>query len=403
MTDVPFGRVGNSILDLRKHSLPIPDDGEAWLALKWPRLSNKSVMFGENTRQAMKLGNRIIDHSAPAFIVAELSGNHRHSYKRAEKMVHVAAEAGVDAIKLQTYTADSLTIKCSNEFFQIKEGPWKGKSLYELYEEAYTPWKWQPKLKKLGNDLGIEVFSTPFDRTAVDFLENDVGVNVYKVASFEIVDIPLLEKISSTKKPVIISTGMATLEEIENAVRALRKGGTPSIALLKCVSSYPAMPEQMNLATIPHMAQAFDCVAGLSDHTLSPAVSVAAVVLGARIIEKHFTLARSEGGPDAMFSLEPEELKQTVEMIRHAEASMGEVVYGAGLAEQSNIIFRKSIFVTEDMDKGATFTKQNIRVIRPGYGLAPAELSRVMGRKASLPIKSGTPLNWEMIGSKADE
>ncbi|MDD5306758.1 MAG: pseudaminic acid synthase [Deltaproteobacteria bacterium] len=346
----------------------------------------------------MKINSRDIGSSHPAYFIAEMSGNHGHDFDRAVRLVRAAQKAGADAVKLQTYTADTITIDCDNEYFHISEGPWAGRNLHDLYEEAHTPWEWQPKLKKLGDELGIEVFSTPFDPTSVEFLETEVGVNVYKVASFEVVDIPLLEKVASTKKPVIMSTGMATLAEIDRAVRTLRDGGAPAVALLRCVSSYPATPDQMNLATIPHLAETFGCVAGLSDHTLSPAVPVAAVALGAKIVEKHFTLSRADGGPDAAFSLEPDELRHTVEMIRHAEAAVGRVTYGAGLDEAGSVVFRKSLFVVEDVKKGEQFTAQNVRVIRPGHGLSPIELPRVFGKMAVKDICRGTPLSWEMIG-----
>ena len=352
---------------------------------------------------SMRIQSRMIGHGHPVFIIAEMSGNHGHDYARAEAIVRAAAEAGADAVKLQTYTADTITLDCDNEYFTIKDGPWAGRTLHDLYEEAHTPWEWQPRLKKLGGSLGVDVFSTPFDPTAVDFLEREVGVNLYKIASFEVVDIPLLEKVAATRKSVIMSTGMATLAEIDNAVRTLREGGTPHIALLKCVSSYPATPDQMNLATIPHLAEAFGCVAGLSDHTLSPAVSVAAVTLGARIVEKHVTLSRADGGPDAGFSLEPEELRHTVQMIRDAQAAFGHVTYGAGPGENESVLFRKSIFVVVDIEKGEPITEENTKVIRPGSGLAPAELRNVLGRQANCRIDRGTPLSWPLVGGPRNE
>jgi pseudaminic acid synthase len=346
-------------------------------------------------------GNRLVSPVTATYIIAEMSGNHGRDYGRAEALVKAAAAAGVNAVKLQTYTADTITLKCDNEYFRISGGLWDGRNLHELYQEAYTPWEWQPRLKKLGDELGVEVFSTPFDPTSVDFLEKEVGVNLYKIASFEVVDIPLLEKVAATRKQVIMSTGMATLAEIDRAVRTLREGGCPDIALLKCVSSYPATPDQMNLATIPHLAEAFDCVAGLSDHTLSPAVSIAAVALGARIIEKHFTLSRADGGPDAAFSLEPDELAATVRAVRDAEAAIGRVSYGAGLGEEGSVVFRKSLFAVEDVKKGEVFTSRNVRVIRPGHGLPPAELGLVLGRRAAADVTRGTPLCWDLVGESA--
>jgi pseudaminic acid synthase len=349
------------------------------------------------SNKQFQIAGRAVGPASPTYIIAEMSGNHGHDYKRAVRLVRAAKEAGADAVKLQTYTADTITIDCDNEYFKIKEGPWAGRNLHDLYAEAHTPWEWQPKLKRLGDELGIEVFSTPFDVTAVDFLEDEVGVSVYKIASFEVVDIPLLQRIASTKKPVIMSTGMATLAEIDSAVRTLRIGGTPEIALLRCVSSYPAMPEQMNLESLPHLALAFDCVVGLSDHTLSPAVSVAAVALGARMIEKHLTLSRADGGPDAAFSLEPAELQQTVRMIRDAEVALGHVSYGAGVGEEGSVAFRKSIFVVDDVKKGERFTKKNVRVIRPGHGLSPQFMPQVLGRRAEYDLRRGTPLTWDLL------
>ena len=348
----------------------------------------------QRRKPEFKFLDRIIGEEQATFFIAEMSGNHGHSYERAEKMLRAAAAAGADAVKLQTYTADTITIDCDNEYFRIGEGSlWSGRTLHELYDEAHTPWEWQPRLKKLGDALGVEVFSTPFDATAVDFLEQEVGVNLYKIASFEVVDIPLLEKVASTGKPVIMSTGMASLAEIDLAVKTLREGGSGDIALLRCVSSYPAEPEQMNLATIPHLSQSFDCVAGLSDHSLSSAVAVAAVTLGARIVEKHFTLAREDGGPDAAFSLEPAELAETIRAIREAEAAVGRVRYGAGVGEAGNVVFRKSVFVVKDIKKGELLSTKNIRVIRPGNGASPIFYKNVLGKRASRDFVRGTPLS----------
>lgn len=349
------------------------------------------------TQPTATIDDRTIGPGHPTFFIAEISANHNRDLGRAEELIRVAADAGADAVKLQTYTADTMTLDCDNEYFRIIEGPWAGQTLHNLYQKAYTPWEWQPKLKELGDSLGVEVFSTPFDSTAVDFLENEVGVNLYKIASFEVVDIPLLEKVAATGKPVVMSTGMASLAEIDHAVRTLRKGGTSQIALLKCVSSYPATPDQMNLATIPHLAEAFKCVAGLSDHTLSPAVSVAAVALGARIVEKHITLSRAGGGPDAAFSLEPDELSHTIRMVRDAEAAVGRIAYGIGVGEKSNALFRKSVFVAEPIDEGALFTTQNLRVVRPGHGLRPGEIGLVLGCRAARSLSPGTPLQWSDV------
>lgn len=330
------------------------------------------------------------------YIIAEVSANHNGSIERAEAIIRAAAEAGADAVKLQTYTADTITIPCDNKYFRIKGTLWEGKTLHDLYQEAYTPWEWQPRLKALANDLGMDCFSTPFDATAVDFLEK-MNVPCHKVASFEVVDIPLLKKIASTGKPVIMSTGMASLAEIDDAVTTLRENGTTELALLKCTSAYPAPPEEANLRTIPHLAQAFHCVAGLSDHTLGSAVAVGAVAVGARIIEKHFTLARVDGGPDSAFSMEPHEFKQMVLDIRTVEKALGTVCYDLTPKQQESKVFRRSLFVVKDMQAGEVFTEENIRSIRPGYGVAPKFLCDFLGRKATVSIPKGTPLSWKHI------
>ena len=342
-------------------------------------------------------GKRIIGAGQPVFIGAEMSGNHNQSIQRAYKIIDAAAKAGADAIKLQTYTPDTITIDCDNKYFQVKVNKaWKGQTLHSLYKKAYTPWEWQAKLKKYAESKGLICFSTPFDPTAVDFLEK-LGMQLYKVASFEIVDIPLLERIGKTRKPVIMSRGMATIEEIKLAIRTLRKFGCPTIALLHCVSSYPAQPEQMNLATIPDIAKRFQVLPGLSDHTLGIAVSVASVPLGARILEKHFTLKRSEGGPDAAFSLEPKELEELVQTVRAVEKALGEPRYGAGKKESENVVFRKSLFAVENIKAGEKFTPKNIRVIRPGYGLPPKYIEKIIGKKAKKNIEKGTPLSWGLL------
>lgn len=346
-----------------------------------------------------KIVNRrkIFDKSRqPSYIIAEISANHNGSIERAEAIVRAAADAGADAVKLQTYTADTITIPCDNEFFRIKGTLWEGKTLHTLYQEAYTPWEWQPRLKALANDLGMDCFSTPFDATAVDFLE-EMNVPCHKVASFEVVDIPLLKKIASTGKPVIMSTGMASLAEIDEAVTTLRENGSRELALLKCTSAYPAPPEEANLRTIPHLAQAFNCVAGLSDHTLGSAVAVGAVVVGARIIEKHFTLARADGGSDSAFSMEPDEFKQMVQDIRTVEKALGSVCYDLTPKQKESKVFRRSLFVVKDMAAGEVFTEENVRSIRPGYGLPPRFLPLVLGRRSSKPITRGTPLAFALL------
>ena len=344
----------------------------------------------------IEIEKRHIELGNPTYIIAEMSANHNQNFEQAVRIIETAKEAGADAIKLQTYTPDTLTIDCDNEYFRIKGAIWKGKTLYQLYEEASTQWNWQPKLKKIANDLGLDLFSTPYDHTAVDFLE-DMYVQAYKVASFEIVDIPLLRKIAQTGKPIIISTGMATLAEIDEAVRAIRCEGNNQIALLKCTSAYPAPPEDMNLRTIPHLADAFQVPVGLSDHTLSIAVPVAAVALGACIIEKHLTLSRNIPGPDCSFSTEPHEFKAMVEVIRTVEKVIGKVRYGASTSDINNRDFRRSLFVVQDMKKGGVFTAENIRSIRPGYGLHTRYLDKFIGRYAARDIKRGTPLSWDYI------
>lgn len=337
-------------------------------------------------------------NSKCAYIIAEISANHNGSIERAEAIIRAAADAGADAVKLQTYTADTMTIPCDDEFFRIKGTLWDGKTLHALYQEAYMPWEWQPRLKALANDLGMDCFSTPFDATAVDFLEK-MDVPCHKVASFEVVDIPLLKKIASTGKPVIMSTGMASLAEIDEAVTTLRENGTTELALLKCTSAYPAPPEEANLRTIPHLAQAFNCVAGLSDHTLGSAVAVGAVAVGARIIEKHFTLSRADGGPDSAFSMEPAEFKQMVQDIRTVEKALGMVCYDLTPKQKENKVFRRSLFVVKDMEAGEVFTEENVRSIRPGYGLPPKMLSYVLGRRSTQKLTKGSPLTSNAIGS----
>jgi N-acetylneuraminate synthase len=343
------------------------------------------------------ISGRNIGLGHPAYIIAELSANHNQDFDEAVKLVHAAHEAGADALKLQTYTADTLTIDCDRSYFQIGKGTlWEGKNLYKLYGEAYTPWEWQPKLARLANELGMDCFSTPFDASAVDFLES-MDVPAYKVASFEVVDIPLLEKIGSTGKPVIMSTGMASLAEISEAVETLHRSGTREIALLKCTSAYPAAPDTMNLRTIPHLAEAFGVPAGLSDHTLGVAVPVAAVSLGACIIEKHFTISRSVPGPDSAFSLEPAEFQAMVDAVRVAEQALGAVQYGLKPSEEASRVFRRSLFIVKDVPKGEPLTAENVRSIRPGHGMSPRHLSEIIGRIASEDLERGTPLQWRHV------
>lgn len=345
----------------------------------------------------LEIDGRRIGPGFSIYIVAELSANHHQDFDQAVKLIHAAKEAGADAIKLQTYTAETLTLRCNKEYFRIGGGTlWDGRTLFDLYEEACTPWAWQPKLKAIANELGLDLFSTPFDRTAVDFLER-MNVPAYKVASFEIVDLPLIRCIAQTGRPIIVSTGAATLAEIDEAVQTIREIGGNQIALLKCTSAYPAQPEEMNLRTIPHMAETFKVPVGLSDHTTDIAVPVAAVTLGACIMEKHFTLSRSIPSLDSAFSMEPYEFKAMVEAIRAAEKALGEVHYGPTKEEVKTRVYRRSLFVVEDMKAGETFTAENVRSIRPGHGLHTRYLGEVMGRVASRDIQRGSPVTWDLV------
>ncbi|MFC1911837.1 pseudaminic acid synthase [Chloroflexota bacterium] len=349
-------------------------------------------------KPCIDINGRFIGTDYPAYIIAELSANHRQKFDEAVKLIETAKEARADAVKLQTFTPDTLTISSDKECFRINDGtPWDGRTLYDLYQEACMPWEWQPKLKKLADGLGISLFSTPYDKTAVDFLE-EMEVPAYKVASFEIVDIPLIEYIASKGKPVIMSTGMAESDEINEAVQSAHNAGNSQVALLKCTSAYPASPEEMNLRAIPHMAETFGVPIGLSDHTLGVAVPVAAVALGACLIEKHLTLSRDIPGPDSAFSSEPEEFKAMVTAIRNTGKALGNERYAAGKQETRSRVFRRSLFVVKDIKKGEVFTEENVRSIRPGHGMHPRHLKDVLGRRAALDIERGTPLTRELIG-----
>jgi N-acetylneuraminate synthase len=343
------------------------------------------------------INERPIGPGNPAYIIAEMSANHHQSFEQAVRIIQAAKACGADAVKLQTYTPDTITLDSDRKHFQISGTIWDGRKLYDLYGDAFTPWDWQPQLKQIANDLGMDLFSSPFDSTAVDFLEQ-MDVPAYKVASFEIVDLPLLRHIARTGKPVIMSTGMGTLAEIDEAVHTLRAAGNTQLALLKCTSAYPAPPEEANLRTIPHLAEAFDVPVGLSDHTLGIAVPVAAVALGACIIEKHFTLSRADPGPDSAFSLEPAEFKAMVESVRVAEKALGNVSYERTSREQASVTFRRSLFVTQDMKAGELFSAENVRSIRPANGLHTRYLENVLGRPAKRDIQRGTPLDWSLIG-----
>jgi len=345
----------------------------------------------------IKIGNKKIGKRHPVFIVAEISANHLQKFDYAIELIKVARKAGADAVKFQTYTPDTLTIDCDNKYFQIKQGTiWDGKTLYQLYKEAYTPWEWLPKLKKIAEKEGLIFFSSVFDKTSVDFLEK-ITPPAYKIASFEITDIPLIEYVARKKKPIIISTGIATLFDIKEAVNTCKKVGNNQIILLKCASVYPAPLEEVNLRTIPNLKETFKTVVGLSDHTLGISIPIAAVALGAKIIEKHLTLDRSLGGPDAAFSLEPEEFKEMVNEIRNVENALGKISYQLGKKIKKNREFRRSLFIIKDIKRGERFTETNIRSIRPGYGLSPKYFKKVLDKEAKRDIEKGTPLSWDLI------
>jgi pseudaminic acid synthase len=343
------------------------------------------------------IGNRCSGPGKPTYVIAELSANHNLDFDTALAIIHAAKEAGADAVKLQTYTADTITLRSDKECFRIAGGTlWDGRTLHDLYQEAFTPWEWQPKLKKVADELGMQLFSSAFDDSAVDFLEQ-MDVPVHKVASCELVDIGLIQKMARTGKPLIMSTGMASKDEISEAVEAARGAGATQIALLKCTSAYPALPEEANLLTIPELARRFGCPVGLSDHTMGIAVPVVAVTLGACIIEKHLCLRRVDGGPDAAFSLEPQEFKAMVEAVRTAEKALGSVQFSSGPREANSRKFRRSLFVVEDIRKGELFTKQNVRSIRPSDGLHPRHFHEVLGKRAARDVERGTPLSWTLV------
>ena len=345
----------------------------------------------------MRIGNHNIGSGYPCYIVAELSANHAGDFEIAAQSIRAMKDAGADAVKVQTYTADTITIPCDKPPFQIGGGTiWDGRTLYDLYQEAYMPWDWQLPLQKLATDLGLDFFSSPFDATAVDFLES-MNVPAYKIASFELIDFPLLRKVAATGKPVIVSTGMASLSEIEESLGILRAFESGPVALLKCTSAYPAAPETMNLRTIQDMAIRFGVPAGLSDHTFDLAVPIAAVTLGACIVEKHFILSRSQGGPDSKFSLEPREFRAMVDAIRTTEKALGRVVYEATADELKSRVFRRSLFVVRDMKAGDRFTTENVRCIRPEGGLHPRHFDEVLQARAAQDIERGTPLALHLL------
>lgn len=346
----------------------------------------------------ISIDGRKIGKDFKPFIIAEMSGNHNQSLEKALEIVKVAAKSGADALKLQTYTADTLTLNISSGDFFLKdnESLWGGKSLYELYQEAYTPWEWHKPIIELSKELGMICFSTPFDSKAIDFLE-DLSVPAYKIASFENIHLPLIKKVASTGKPLIVSTGMASLSEIDELVQVIRDSGCSEFALLKCTSTYPASAENTNILTIPHMREMFNCEIGLSDHTMGIGVSVAAIAHGATIIEKHFTLDRSEGGVDSTFSLEPREMKSLVKESERAYQSLGIVKYGITEKEKKSQVFRRSLYIAQDMKAGDKLNKKNLRIVRPGMGLAPKYYDILLGRKIKFDVEKGTAISWELI------
>lgn len=345
----------------------------------------------------IRIGNHYIGENSPAYIIAEMSANHNMDYDRAVRIIHAAKEAGADAIKIQTYTADTITLDCDAPDFQITQGTlWDGRTLHKLYEEAYTPWEWQPKLQEIAKELDIDFFSSPFDFTSVDFLE-EMKVPAYKVASYEITDIPLIRKIASLNKPVIISTGIAMVEDIELALKTCKEAGNENVILLKCCSAYPSPYEDINLKTMVDMADKFDCLTGLSDHTEGHAVSCAAVAMGARVIEKHLTLRRADGGVDSAFSMEPEEFAEMVKNIRISEKAMGHATYELTKKQISGRDFSRSLYIAEDMEAGDVFTEDNLRSVRPGFGLHPKYYDEILGRRVTHAVTKGTPLKWDLV------
>jgi len=346
----------------------------------------------------MKIHDREIGPHHPPFIIAEMSGNHNQSLERALEIVDAAAKAGAHALKLQTYTADTMTIDISDGEFYIADPDslWKGNSLHNLYQQAYTPWEWHKPIFERAHRHGMAAFSTPFDETAVDFL-SELGVPCFKIASFENTDLPLIRKVGATGKPVIISTGMASVAEIDESVRAAREAGCKDLILLKCTSTYPATPENTNVATIPHMRALFGCEVGLSDHTMGLGTAVAAVALGATVVEKHFTLNRDDGGVDSTFSAEPDEMRALVTETERAWQAIGKISYGATRAEEKSKAFRRSIYVTEDLKEGDVLTRSNLRTIRPGFGPPPKFYDQLIGRKVRRAVKRGTPMSWDIV------
>ena len=344
----------------------------------------------------IKIGNRLIGENHEPFIICEISANHNGSLQRALELISAAAATGCDAIKLQTYTPDTMTIDHDSDEFMIRGGLWDGYKLYDLYNEAQTPFEWHKALFKRAHTLGVQIFSTPFDETAADLLEN-VNVPAFKIASFELTDLPLIRYIAKKQKPLIISTGLGNLDEISSAVNAAKSMGNNDIILLHCVSSYPAPVEQSNVRTVKHLAETFDVVTGLSDHTSSNSASIASIAMGGSVIEKHFTLLRADGGPDSNFSLEPDEFTKLTRECREAWASLGKVDYSVKAAERPNLKFRRSIYFVRDLEIGSVISKNDVKVIRPGFGLPPVEIENVVGKKLSIKVSRGTPTKWEQF------
>lgn len=348
----------------------------------------------------IRIGDRVVGDMAPVYVVAELSGNHNGDLERAIVSIRAAAEAGADAVKLQTYRPDTITIDSDKEDFVVPEGsPWSGRTLFDLYEEAHTPWEWHARLFEEARVCGIQIFSTPFDETAVELLES-LQVPAYKIASFELVDDALIQRVAATRKPIILSTGMASLEEIGHAVDLMRREGVKDILLLRCTSSYPAPDNSMNLTSIPVLASATGCLVGLSDHTLGTVAPVVAVTLGACFVEKHFTLSRADGGVDSHFSLEPSELRALVHDIRRAEAMIGVTRFGAGVAEEGSLVFRRSLYAILDIAAGEVLTRKNVKAIRPGYGLSPRYLDTLLGKRAVRNVSRGSRIDWSVIATE---
>lgn len=345
----------------------------------------------------IKIGNKVISDKSQVFIIAEMSANHLMNFERAVEIIKAAKEAGADAIKLQTYTPDTITVDCDNKYFQITQGTiWDGTTLHKLYQTAFTPWEWQPKLKKIADDLGIICFSSPFDSTAVDFME-EMNMPAYKVASFEITDIPLIRKIAKLGKPIIMSTGIAHLEDIERALNVCKEEGNENVILLKCTSAYPSPYEDINLKIIPNMKETFGCLVGISDHTLGAAVAIGSTALGVKVVEKHLTLSRTDGGADAKFSMEPKEFKEMVDGIRIVEKALGSTTYELTEKQRKSRELARSLFIVKDIKEGEMFTSENLRSIRPGYGLHTMYYEEVLGKVAKHDIIKGIPMSWDLI------